>query len=186
MVLHEEFIHERQACSTLCRICDRYEKLFTHNMLAIRLSRVGKKKNASYRIIVNEKTKDPWGDYKEKLGHYNPFTKELVINKERVKFYLDNGAQASETVWNLFVENKVIEGKKQSVSHINKKRAKKMVDAKAAEEKARQDAEEAARAEKEAQKAATEAAAQKPAPEATPEVAPEAAPEAVPTEETAS
>lgn len=146
-------------------------------MLAIRLSRVGKKKNASYRIIVNEKTKDPWGDYKEKLGHYNPHTKELVVNKDRVKFYLDNGAQASATVWNLFLDHKLVEGKKESVSHINKKRAKKMADAKAAEEKEKQEAEEAARAEKEAQKAAEEAAAQAPAPEATPENSEAPAPE---------
>ena len=47
-------------------------------MLKIRMSRFGKKKQPIYRIIVSESSKDPWGDYLENLGTYNPKTKEKI------------------------------------------------------------------------------------------------------------
>ena len=135
-------------------------------MLAIRFSRFGKKKHPLYRIIVNEKHKDPWCDYKEKLGHYNPHTKELQVNEERVKFYVGNGADVSNSVWNLLVEKGVLEGKKRNVSHINKKRKEKLAEAKAAEEEAKKEAEEKAAQEAEAAKAEQEAPAEQPTEEA--------------------
>jgi small subunit ribosomal protein S16 len=119
-------------------------------MLAIRFSRFGKKKYPIYRIIVNEKNKDVWGDYKERLGHYNPHTKELVIDAEKTKTYISQGAQPSKSVFNLLIEKGIIEGKKKGVTHINKKRAKKIADTQAAEEEAKKAAEEAAKAEQEA------------------------------------
>lgn len=93
-------------------------------MLSIRLSRVGKKKAPVYRIVVMPKHRDPWANNTEILGHYNPrkTPKELVIDTDRVKHWLDKGAQATDTVWNLLVSEKIIEGEKRGVSTLSKKR----------------------------------------------------------------
>lgn len=95
-------------------------------MLAIRLSRKGKKKQPLYRIIVNEKTKDPWGDYLENLGFYNSKTKELNLKADRIKYWLSQGAQPSATLWNMFIDKGLVEGKKKTVTKISKKRLVKI------------------------------------------------------------
>ena len=92
-------------------------------MLVIRFSRVGKTKQPNFRIIVSEKTKDPWGNYLENLGNYNPRTKVAELKADRLKFWIDKGAQPSNTVWNLLVSKGIIEGKKKKVSKISRKRA---------------------------------------------------------------
>ncbi|MBI2099311.1 30S ribosomal protein S16 [Candidatus Uhrbacteria bacterium] len=83
-------------------------------MLAIKLSRVGKKKQPSYRLIIVEKTKDPWGTSVEAVGFYNPRTKPKTVNlkAERIKYWLDHGAQPTATVWNLLIDAKVVAGEK--------------------------------------------------------------------------
>jgi len=94
-------------------------------MLAIRLQRVGKKKQPMYRIVISEKSKDMYGDHLENLGTYNPHTKDIQLKEERIKYWLKTGAQASETVHNLFLKSGIIEGgKKKSVSISNKRKAK--------------------------------------------------------------
>ena len=85
-------------------------------MLTIRLSRVGKKNKPLYRVIISEKHKDLYGDSLEILGSYNPHTKELKINEEKTKYWISKGAGMSETVNNLLVEKKIIEGKKVKAS----------------------------------------------------------------------
>ncbi|OGY41481.1 MAG: 30S ribosomal protein S16, partial [Candidatus Buchananbacteria bacterium RBG_13_36_9] len=97
-------------------------------MLAIRLSRKGKKKQPLYRVIVNEKTKDPWGDYLENLGSYNPKTKELNLNIDRIKYWLSKGAQPSNTLWNMFIDKGIVEGKKRAVTKISKGRMAKITE----------------------------------------------------------
>ncbi|MGB0757731.1 MAG: 30S ribosomal protein S16, partial [Patescibacteria group bacterium] len=54
-------------------------------MLSIRLARVGKKKKPSYRIIICQKHKDPFGDYIEKIGHVNYYggKKNIELDAER-------------------------------------------------------------------------------------------------------
>lgn len=88
----------------------------------IRLSRVGKKKQPSYRLIVSEKTKDPWGDALEFLGFYNPRTEPATVNlkKERIQHWLSKGAQTSATVHNLLVNEKILTGPKVKASKIKK------------------------------------------------------------------
>lgn len=140
-------------------------------MLTIRFSRVGKKKAPVYRIVVMPKHKDPWAPSTEILGHYNPRKqpKEFVVNVDRVKYWLSQGAEASNSVWNLLIEQKIIEGAKRSVTNISKTRAGKM-ETKAAEAKAKAD-EAAAKKEKEAEevKEVEEAAPETPAEEPKPE-----------------
>ncbi|HBR81094.1 MAG: 30S ribosomal protein S16 [Candidatus Uhrbacteria bacterium GW2011_GWE2_45_35] len=102
-------------------------------MLSIRFSKIGKRNRPELRLIVVDKHKDPWGKAVEILGHRNPRTKENNFNIERIKYWISKGAQASESVWNLLVELKVVEGKKRAVTTLTKKRVGKI--AKAAAEK---------------------------------------------------
>ena len=107
-------------------------------MLSIRLSRVGRTNSPSYRVIVVPKHNDPWGKVTEILGHYNPTKnpRELVLNVERIKYWLDKGAQPSDTLWNIFVDEKIVEGKKHNVTHISKERHVKLAKEKAETPKA--------------------------------------------------
>jgi len=90
-------------------------------MLTIRLSRIGKPKKPFYRLIISEKAKDPFGSHLEILGTYNPFSKELIAEKDRVEYWLNRGAKMSPTVNNLLIDKKIIEGKKVKASSSGKK-----------------------------------------------------------------
>ena len=81
-------------------------------MLTIRLSRVGKKGYPTYRLIISEKQRDPYGKALEILGAYNPHTKELQAKEDRVTYWISKGAGMSDTVNNLLISKKIIEGKK--------------------------------------------------------------------------
>ena len=98
-------------------------------MLTIRLQRVGKKKYATYRLIISEKARDTQGKYLELLGSFNPHAKEggLIVKADRIKYWLGTGAQMSDTVHNLFIVNNLIVDKKKKKSvFISKKRAEKI------------------------------------------------------------
>lgn len=99
-------------------------------MLMIRLSRFGKTKQPTYRLIISEKTKDPWGDYLENLGTYNPRSNppEIKFKADRIKYWIGKGAQLSETVNNLLIDLKVIEGSKRRKVSISKKRKVKLAE----------------------------------------------------------
>lgn len=75
-------------------------------MLTIRLTRVGKKNSPAYRVVVAEKSKAVKKKFVEILGHYNPTRqpKEVVIKSDRANFWLERGAQPSDTVRNLMVD----------------------------------------------------------------------------------
>ncbi len=96
-------------------------------MLSLKLSRVGKKKQPQYRLIVIEKTRDPWGRSLEVIGHYNPFAKPktFTVVKDRLDMYLKNGAQPTATVNNLLINFGHMKGEKMAKVHITKKRAAK-------------------------------------------------------------
>jgi small subunit ribosomal protein S16 len=82
-------------------------------MLVIRFFRVGKKNQPSFKIIVTDKKNPPrGGKFGEEVGFWNPITKEKVLKGERIKYWLSVGAQPSESVYNLLVSEKIIEGKK--------------------------------------------------------------------------
>jgi len=83
-------------------------------MLVIRLSRLGKKNQPAYRIVVSDKLKDTYGDYLDRLGFYNPLVrpKEFKINVEKLNGWLAKGAKASPTIHNLLVDQKIITGSK--------------------------------------------------------------------------
>lgn len=66
-------------------------------MVKIRLKRMGKRKQPYYRIVVTDSRRSRDGKYIESVGHYNPRNKNLIINKERVDYWLAKGAQTSNT-----------------------------------------------------------------------------------------
>lgn len=90
-------------------------------MLAIKLQRIGKKHQPSYRVVVAEKRSKMIAPPVEDLGFYNPKTKEIKTKNERVTYWLSKGAQPTVTVHNLFVKNSVIKSKAIAVSIKHKK-----------------------------------------------------------------
>jgi small subunit ribosomal protein S16 len=64
----------------------------------IRLTRVGKKNNAKYRIIIIEENKKRNGRYIEKIGYYDPIPDPSIIkiDRERLNYWISKGAQMSQ------------------------------------------------------------------------------------------
>ena len=85
-------------------------------MLTIRLTRVGKKKDGSFRVIVVEsKRKVQPGNYLEMVGSYDPRVDTVSLDAERIKHWISMGATLSDTVHNLLVSQKIIDAKKINV-----------------------------------------------------------------------
>lgn len=77
-------------------------------MLAIRLQRLGRKGYAVYRIAVQESQRHPSsGRVVAYVGSYNPHTKAVNLDKEKIEKYLSTGAQPSPRVVKLLVSEKV-------------------------------------------------------------------------------
>ena len=70
----------------------------------IRLTRVGAKKQPTYRLVVADSRNARDGRSLETIGHYNPRTDpvEVSIDADRAKKWLAQGAQPSDTVVRLF------------------------------------------------------------------------------------
>jgi small subunit ribosomal protein S16 len=94
-------------------------------MLTIKFSRKGRKKQPFYRIVVLEKAKDPRGDFLEDLGFRNPLSKETFLKKERIKYWLSQGAQPTGSVRNLLISEGIMEGEKVKVTKVNQKKFQK-------------------------------------------------------------
>jgi len=67
-------------------------------MLRIRLSRTGKKRQPSYRVVVAEKDAKRDGRVVERIGYYNPLTNppDFRIQEDRALYWLSVGAQPSD------------------------------------------------------------------------------------------
>ncbi len=71
-------------------------------MVRIRLRRVGRKKAPVYRIIVADSRSPRDGRFIETIGQYDPRREGgLNVNNERANYWLDVGAQPSDTVRSL-------------------------------------------------------------------------------------
>ena len=81
-------------------------------MLVIRLTRIGKKNQPSYRVVLTEKTNPVRGKFIEILGSYDPRLKTKALKVERIKYWLSKGAQPSDTMHNLLVNEKILDAKK--------------------------------------------------------------------------
>jgi len=104
-------------------------------MLAIRLFRTGKKKQPSYKVVVTNKINPPQGGkFVEQVGFYNPLTNEKTFNAERIKYWLSVGAQPSDTIHNMLVTEKIVEGEKKKM-RLGKKEEVKIEETPKKEEK---------------------------------------------------
>jgi small subunit ribosomal protein S16 len=93
----------------------------------IRLRRTGLKKQPSYRVVVADERSPRDGRFLEIVGHYNPRRDpiELVLDEEKIKKWLGNGAQPSDTVARLLADKGLYEKSKVRVRKARAKRAKK-------------------------------------------------------------
>ncbi len=107
---------------------------YSLSMLTIRLTRIGKKKQPAYRFIVSEKARDPWGKALEILGAYNPLTNPATISieRERVEYWISKGAQTSDTVRNIFIDQGILKGSKVKLAGLSIRRKAKLEKEKAA------------------------------------------------------
>ncbi len=85
-------------------------------MLMIRLQRVGRKHDPTFRVVVTEKARGPRsGRSIEVLGFYDARSGKRNVNPERVKYWLGEGAKLSATVHNFLVDAKLLDAKKVNV-----------------------------------------------------------------------
>lgn len=73
-------------------------------MLKIKLTRVGKKHQPSFRIVVVEARSKRDGKYLEALGFYNPLTNpaKIKLNQKAFQEWIAKGAQPTERVQKLY------------------------------------------------------------------------------------
>ena len=82
----------------------------------MRLQRVGRKNDPSFRIVVTDKRTSVKSDrHVDRLGSYNPKSNLVQIDAEKAKEWLAKGVQPSDTVHNILINQKVITGKKINV-----------------------------------------------------------------------
>lgn len=79
------------------------------------MNRVGRKNKAQFRIVVQEHATAPSGRHIAIVGSYDPHTKAIILKADEIKKYIANGAQPSDTVYNLLVREGVIDTPKRSV-----------------------------------------------------------------------
>jgi len=82
-------------------------------MVRIRLRRAGKRNRPFFRIVAADSRAPRDGAFIESLGYYDPLPDPpiIVVDKEKVKKWLDRGAQPSEAVAKLLARVSVLEGK---------------------------------------------------------------------------
>ena len=96
-------------------------------MVKIRLTRMGDKKSPFYRIIVADERSPRDGRFIDVIGTYNPLTSpaEIKIDAEKARKWLSNGAQPTDTVKSLFVQQEIIPAGKRPPAKTGKKSATK-------------------------------------------------------------
>jgi small subunit ribosomal protein S16 len=85
-------------------------------MLSIRLQRVGRRHDPSFRVVVTDShnsTKS--GRFLEIVGSHNPHLKRTELKAERIKEWIAKGAQVSDTMRNMLITKGIITGKKVNV-----------------------------------------------------------------------
>lgn len=117
-------------------------------MLKIRLQRIGRKNDPSFRMVVVDSRQGPKaGKFTDIVGTHNPKQNVTQIDGEKVNMWLSKGAQASDTVHNMLVTKKIIDAKKINV--LPKMKNRKVVEEVKSEEKKEEGKEKAPAAETE-------------------------------------
>jgi small subunit ribosomal protein S16 len=113
------------------------------------MARGGAKKRPFYRIVVAENSSPRDGRFIERLGHYNPLLsadnpERVVLNKERILYWLGQGAKPSDRVEQFLGKENVIVVPKKPATPKKSSPKKKAQERLKAENEARKAAEEAA------------------------------------------
>lgn len=91
-------------------------------MLKIRLQRIGRVHEPSFRLVLTDsKNSTKSGRFKEVLGSYDPRKSNDSLDTERIKYWLSQGANPTDTVHNLLIKHKIINAKKINVAAKSKK-----------------------------------------------------------------
>ncbi len=82
-------------------------------MVKLRLTRMGATKAPFYRIVAMDSRKARDGKYIDQIGFYNPVSepKQIVIDADKAREWLANGAQPTDTVMGLLVSQGIVEKK---------------------------------------------------------------------------
>jgi len=91
-------------------------------MLRIRFTRMGRRNLPVFRVVVAENRRPIKGKFIEILGHHNPQTKELVLQADRIKYWLSVGAKPSPSVHNKLVDLKILASGKVKASKTRTKK----------------------------------------------------------------
>ncbi len=79
----------------------------------MRLQRVGRKNDPSYRIVVTDSRTGPKSNkHVDSIGSYSPKAGTVIVDAEKAKKWISQGVQLSDTMHNLLITHKVIEGRK--------------------------------------------------------------------------
>ena len=78
-------------------------------MLKLRLTRMGRKKQPVYRLVVMEHSTRRDGRPVEQVGYYNPLTKESNFQVEKIQKWLSHGVKPTETVYHILKKAKIVE-----------------------------------------------------------------------------
>ncbi len=92
-------------------------------MLKIRLQRVGRKHEPTFRLVLTDSKNGPKsGKSLEVLGSFDSRRENDIkqFDIEKVKYWISKGAQISDTVHNFLVGKKVLDGKKKNVLPLKK------------------------------------------------------------------
>lgn len=86
------------------------------HMLKIRLQRVGRKHEPSFRVVLTDsKNSTKSGKFLEVLGSYDPRKKTEQFDALKIKHWISKGAKPTDTLHNIFIDQKIVEGKKINV-----------------------------------------------------------------------
>ncbi len=127
----------------------------------IRLARGGRKKQPFYQIVVSDSRQKRDGRFLERIGFINPALKEegsFKVDAERANYWLSVGAQVTDKVAQLFIQEGLGSDKQRAKWKAAFDRTRAIEEARLAEEKAKADAAAAAEAAAAAAEAAEAAA----------------------------
>ncbi len=99
-------------------------------MLKIRLQRVGRKHEPTFRLVLTDsKNSTKSGKYLENLGNFDSrHGEDSTFKADRITYWMSKGAQTSHTVHNMLVAKKIVVGKKINVLPLKKPILKEVVE----------------------------------------------------------
>jgi small subunit ribosomal protein S16 len=77
-------------------------------MLKLKLKRLGKKRYPFYRLVIIETTSRRTGRPIDKVGYYNPMTKDYKFDSEKIKKWLNYGVEPTQTVLTLLTKAEIV------------------------------------------------------------------------------